>query len=275
MTPSVTSKVVSSIPFKRGSSSDGGLDGLTAAKRRKEATVGGLVVADEETRNPEPMSTSEPHPHDVLCGRGHTVNSHPGNVIFRRLIQANKEVYHSCKDYHKALLSRSIVDVIRNQTPPGRFLIRHSCGNEWVDVGDEKALQKTHVALRSKERSGSIHLKYETVDDKVARQAVAGLANRQEAANAPASFLSSKKITNVETDSIAPAIVPAESDGSTDLSEADAATMEDSELKFDSAPDVRAEVKRNKSVSTATTNLKKDVGFDLDDLGDPLFVFHV
>ena len=96
----------------------------------------------------ESVCTTEPHPHDVLCGRGGFVNKHPGNIVFRRIVEANKERYRSCQVDHKLLLSQSIIDVIRNQAPPGRFLRQSSGGNGWVDAGDTKALQKTSQALR-------------------------------------------------------------------------------------------------------------------------------
>ena len=96
----------------------------------------------------ESVCSTEPHPHDVLCGRGGFVNKHPGNVVFRRIVEANKERYRSCQVDHKLLLSQSIIDVIRNQAPPGRFLRQSSGGNGWVDTGETKALQKTSQALR-------------------------------------------------------------------------------------------------------------------------------
>eukprot|EP00571_Detonula_confervacea_P012050 CAMPEP_0172307192 /NCGR_PEP_ID=MMETSP1058-20130122/8099_1 /TAXON_ID=83371 /ORGANISM="Detonula confervacea, Strain CCMP 353" /LENGTH=94 /DNA_ID=CAMNT_0013019287 /DNA_START=207 /DNA_END=488 /DNA_ORIENTATION=+ len=34
-----------------------------------------------------------PHPHDVLSGRGGRINSHPGNVHFREIIDAYKRQY--------------------------------------------------------------------------------------------------------------------------------------------------------------------------------------
>ena len=38
-----------------------------------------------------------PHPHDVLCGRGHAVNNHPGNVRFRKLWVSFKLPYCLCE----------------------------------------------------------------------------------------------------------------------------------------------------------------------------------
>ena len=46
------------------------------------------------------------------------------------------------------LLSRSIVNAVRSQTPPGRFLQKDSKTNQWFDVGDQRAQEKTSQALR-------------------------------------------------------------------------------------------------------------------------------
>lgn len=39
------------------------------------------------------MSTPKPHSNDVLCGRGGTINAHPGNEQYRRLVDRKKRVY--------------------------------------------------------------------------------------------------------------------------------------------------------------------------------------
>lgn len=46
------------------------------------------------------------------------------------------------------LLSRSIVNAVRSQNPPGRFLQKDSKTNKWFDVGDQRAQEKTSQALR-------------------------------------------------------------------------------------------------------------------------------
>jgi len=41
----------------------------------------------------------QPHPNDVLCGRGYTTNRHPGNERFRSLIGGlNKVVQYEQKE---------------------------------------------------------------------------------------------------------------------------------------------------------------------------------
>jgi len=90
----------------------------------------------------------QPHPHDVLCGRGGGTNNHIGNSHWRMLVAANKQLYITLPKRQKMLLSRSIVNAVRSQNPPGRFLQKDSKSNKWFDVGDQRAQEKTSQALR-------------------------------------------------------------------------------------------------------------------------------
>ena len=90
----------------------------------------------------------QPHPHDVLCGRGGGTNAHVGNSHWRMLVQANKELYVSLPKRQKMLLSKSIVNAVRSQNPPGRFLQKDTKTDLWYDVGDQRAQEKTSQALR-------------------------------------------------------------------------------------------------------------------------------
>lgn len=89
-----------------------------------------------------------PHPHDVLCGRGGGSNNHIGNSHWRMLVAANKQLYITLPKRQKMLLSRSIVNAVRSQNPPGRFLQKDTKTNQWFDVGDQRAQEKTSQALR-------------------------------------------------------------------------------------------------------------------------------
>jgi hypothetical protein len=89
-----------------------------------------------------------PHAHDVLCGRGGGTNNHVGNLHWRMLVAANKELYVSLPKRQKMLLSKSVVNAVRNQDPPGRFLQKDANTNLWSDIGDQKASEKTSQALR-------------------------------------------------------------------------------------------------------------------------------
>jgi hypothetical protein len=106
----------------------------------------------------------QPHPHDVLCGRGGGTNNHIGNSHWRMLVAANKQLYITLPKRQKMLLSRSIVNAVRSQNPPGRFLQKDSKTNKWFDVGDQRAQEKTSQALR--EGAPDIRKKVATQDPK-------------------------------------------------------------------------------------------------------------
>lgn len=85
---------------------------------------------------------------DVLCGRGGLINKHPGNIVYRKVVDYNKPFYHSVHKKHRILVSQSIVQSILNFG--GRFLIMGSKGKSWIEIGYKKAVQKTSQALRER-----------------------------------------------------------------------------------------------------------------------------
>lgn len=58
------------------------------------------------------------------------------------LVAANKELYVSLPKKQKMLLSQSIVNAVRSQNPPGRFLQKDAESDLWYDVGDKRAQEK-------------------------------------------------------------------------------------------------------------------------------------
>lgn len=99
----------------------------------------------------------KPHSHDVLCGRGGGINSHPGNIAFRNWVRERKEAYNLAQTkVAKTTVSREIVERVSMQNPPGRFLQREEAEKGsgmksspfWVEIDDLKAMAKTSQALR-------------------------------------------------------------------------------------------------------------------------------
>lgn len=84
---------------------------------------------------------------DVLCGRGSRINTHPGNVTYREICQAYMSEYGQAKKVHKPLVSKRIVQLIKEQG--GKFLQRTSVPDQWEEIEDKKAAEKTGQALRS------------------------------------------------------------------------------------------------------------------------------
>ena len=115
----------------------------SSIKKEAEESTTSDNASDKE------MSTSNPHDNDVLCGRGGSINTHPGNETFRRFVERRKRVYLTARfKREKRLIASSIVKEIRELNPPGRFLSRDAKTGIWNDIGDEKARDKTSQALR-------------------------------------------------------------------------------------------------------------------------------
>ena len=105
--------------------------------------------AETTTKPPQQLYfIKTPHDNDVLCGRGGGTNHHPGNKRYRRWVEDRKRDYVNSSKRGKPLLSLGIVEAVRNQNPPGRFLSRDDKTGLWYDIGDQKAREKTGQALR-------------------------------------------------------------------------------------------------------------------------------
>lgn len=105
------------------------------------------------TNSTQPEIIMSPHPHDVLCGRGGGINSHPGNQTFRNWVREKKEAYNlAANKIEKAKVSRDVLDQVASLSPPGRFLQKEEFPGEpgpvWVQIDDIKAMAKTSQALR-------------------------------------------------------------------------------------------------------------------------------
>jgi hypothetical protein len=112
-------------------------------------TPGGVACESDDSTAIARNNGIEPHENDVLCGRGGSINSHPGNERFRELVERRKRVYLTARfKREKRLIANSIVSEIRALNPSGRFLTRDSKTGFWCDIGDEKARDKTSQALR-------------------------------------------------------------------------------------------------------------------------------
>jgi hypothetical protein len=89
-------------------------------------------------------------PSDVLSGRGGATNSHSGNRAFRSFVKQYQAQYLKAKKCDKPSVASIIVEKIREKG--GRFLRRIENAPQgqvlWVDIGDDRAREKTCQALR-------------------------------------------------------------------------------------------------------------------------------
>lgn len=83
--------------------------------------------------------------HDVLLGRGGATNNHKGNQHFRTIVAEHQREYLKSRKKEKIGIARRVVAII--QSNGGRFLKR-TPADEWVEVDDKRAQEKTSQALR-------------------------------------------------------------------------------------------------------------------------------
>ena len=121
-----------------------------AATKAESTTSNGSEskMNDEKSGEDRDGGIIVPHDHDVLSGRGNSVNHHPGNEYFRSLVRHHKLAYVRCPKPQKEQFSKLIVSTVRDREPPGRFLKQNSGTKLWYNIGTQKALDKTRQALR-------------------------------------------------------------------------------------------------------------------------------
>mmetsp|Transcript_18538 Transcript_18538/g.28614 ORF Transcript_18538/g.28614 Transcript_18538/m.28614 type:complete len:212 (+) Transcript_18538:174-809(+) len=123
-------------------------------------TSSSMIEAMDETPTPHPVCSTDnqsittqpitvPEKNDVLLGTGAMIARYPGNQQFRTFVNAKKELYVSAScNYAKRLIASSVVDQVKNQSPPGRFLKQKESNGCWEVVRDDVANEKACRALR-------------------------------------------------------------------------------------------------------------------------------
>ena len=106
---------------------------------------------------------STPSNNDVLFGRGPKVQSHSGNVNYRRLVESRRIQYIQTKRTHvKDSLARQIYSIVSEMTPPGRFLRKETDGLYYIQdeavtiVKIKQALRENSVATKDKIEIASV-----------------------------------------------------------------------------------------------------------------------
>ncbi|KAL3785708.1 hypothetical protein HJC23_008741 [Cyclotella cryptica] len=93
------------------------------------------------------LTTTEPAPEDVICGRGGKANSHPGNVTFRAEALKLRSWYESSSKSEKFTISNLLVDFVKERG--GRFLKRDGENpGRWLECDGNDVRKKASQALR-------------------------------------------------------------------------------------------------------------------------------
>jgi hypothetical protein len=120
------------------------------AKAKPTSTVGGDVTynANAADQGTSLRRFRTPSPHDVLSGRGGSVNAHPGNCQFRDWVAVRKEDYNLARTKQaKADICRAVVAQVL--ALGGRFLTKETPNSPWwIEQDDERVMAKTSQALR-------------------------------------------------------------------------------------------------------------------------------
>jgi len=99
---------------------------------------------------------------DIINGRGQGRQRHPGNVMFRKLVNAHKQIYARAPIQDKQNISRGIVTALRQFG--ARFLEFDAKTGCYLEIGD-MAVAKTSQALRVGQKNIKQELASGKMDD--------------------------------------------------------------------------------------------------------------
>ncbi|KAL9189894.1 hypothetical protein ACHAXT_009569 [Thalassiosira profunda] len=97
------------------------------------------LIKDEE------LSTN-----DIFLGQGGRYKNKPGNAKYRALVESRKILYQETKRSQRAAIINDIMQTLRSQDPPSRFLKREDQMGGWLEVDDDTVRSKLGTALRGK-----------------------------------------------------------------------------------------------------------------------------
>lgn len=114
---------------------------------------------EEETAKPDDLGIPihEPSEHDVLNGRGASVNAHRGNTRFRALCFARKPEFEAGNHAAKRRVATEIVGMTK--ALPGRFLKRKQDKGPWYELSTEKSILKACQVMRDFQRPDRLALR--------------------------------------------------------------------------------------------------------------------
>lgn len=91
-----------------------------------------------------------PGPNDVLLGRGKPFRAHMGNVRFRNIVEQFRDEYDSKEVLgQKAKLAETIIALVKDSVPVGRFLKIHPEHGWWVHASQNEIIEKIRQAFRT------------------------------------------------------------------------------------------------------------------------------
>merc|ERR1739844_125283 len=124
------------------------LRNMKSEENLESSAIGTYPNFDHEHASLESSCDLQPTEHDVLSGRGTSINKHPGNISYRKVIDRCKPIYLELptkeeKRQYSILVKKHIEDC------GGRFLKKSLLGT-WVIMDDNDARKKVSQSLREK-----------------------------------------------------------------------------------------------------------------------------
>jgi hypothetical protein len=122
-----------SMPTLRGSHADGA--------QESHSVPSSIVVH---------YDTTEPSDHDVVLGRGLLlVRNHAGNKWCHTIVEEKSTLYYASSGPKKTEIFNEVVSLVRNRSPPGRFLEYDFEKEAWRDAGEKKVACMVRWSLRT------------------------------------------------------------------------------------------------------------------------------
>ena len=112
------------------------------------------VEKEEEDKSEEEqveIQAEDINVNDVLCGKGSSISTRPGNQTFLKLAREKKNEYQSAeKNKDKAHIVAEVVDTIHKKKPPGRFLKKSTDSEMYIELSVSETREKARNALLRK-----------------------------------------------------------------------------------------------------------------------------
>lgn len=95
----------------------------------------------------------QPTENDILYGRGHFTNKHPGNIHYRNVVIELKPTYQllTMKEKKKMDVPMQVIKTMKDEDR--RFLMKKDEDGLWYEVSDKKAREKARQALTEQKKT--------------------------------------------------------------------------------------------------------------------------
>jgi len=91
----------------------------------------------------------DPRPEDVLMGRGRPLQSHPGNIRFRNLVELHFQEYESSNTFERMLIAGRIVQIIK---ATGARFLKPKIDSAWEEMDDLASRKKVTQCFRTRRK---------------------------------------------------------------------------------------------------------------------------